>query len=67
MEIVTYIIPYIKQAMLNENLPNDQKIRYGQESEENWELYGLYELEGKLKNYELDKLPALNHFAKPWD
>lgn len=66
MEIVTYIIPYIKQAMLNENLPDDQKIRYGQESEENWELYGLYELEGKLKNYELDKLPALNHFSKDW-
>lgn len=66
LEIVMYVIPYIKQAMLNINVPSDQKIRFGTESEENWELYGLYELEGKLKSYEEDKLPALNHFSEPW-
>lgn len=66
LEIVMYVIPYIKQAMLNINVPSDQKIRFGTESEENWELYGLYELEGKLKSYEEDKLPALNHFSKAW-
>jgi len=52
--------------MININVPSDQKIRFGTESEENWELYGLYELDGKLKNYEEDKLPALNHFSKDW-
>lgn len=66
LEIVMYVIPYIQQAMLNINVPSDQKIRFGTESEENWELYGLYELEGKLKSYEEDKLPALNHFSKAW-
>lgn len=66
IELVTYVIPYIKQAMININVPSDQKIRFGTESEENWELYGLYELDGKLKNYEEDKLPALNHFSEPW-
>lgn len=66
IELVTYVIPYIKQAMINVNVPSDQKIRFGTESEENWELYGLYELDGKLKSYEEDKLPALNHFSKDW-
>ena len=65
-ELVAYVIPYIRQAMLNINVPSDQKIRFGTESEEDWDLYGLYELEGKLKSYEEDKLPALNHFSKPW-
>lgn len=65
-EIITYIIPYIIQAIANINVPTDQKIRYGTESEEDWSLYGYYELSGKIKSYEEDKLAALNKFSNSW-
>ena len=65
-EITLYIIPYILQAILNINVPDNEKIRYGTESEEDWQLYGYEELEAKRVNYEEDKLPALNKFSKDW-
>lgn len=67
LEINTYIIPYIRQAKININLPNDEQVKYGNEAEENWTLYGKIELEGKLKSYEQDKLPMLRKYEKDWD
>ena len=70
-EIITYIIPYINDALSNIALINGggdpkDKIKYGKESEENWELYGYIELEAKIKSYREDKLPALENFSKKW-
>ena len=65
-EIIWYIIPYIETAIYNLNKPSDQKIKYGDASAENWSLYGYIELEAKLKNYQEDKLPALDKFKLPW-
>lgn len=66
LEIITYIIPYIEQAKRNLNLPDDEQIKYGSEAEEDWDLYGYIELEGKLRSYEQDKLPLLKNFEKDW-
>lgn len=65
-EIIWYIIPYIETAIYNLNKPSDQKIKYGDASAENWSLYGYIELEAKLKNYQEDKLPALDKYKLPW-
>ena len=66
-EIVTYILPYIVTAIKNLGLPDNYKIKYGSEAEENWNLYGLVELEAKRKSYEEDKLPALAKFSNKWE
>ena len=66
-ELILYILPEIQLALNNENLPSDQKVRFEKDSEEEWELYGYYELDGKRKSYEEDKLPALNKFKKKWN
>ena len=67
MEIIEYIIPYILQAIRNLELPEDQQVKYGNEAEENWKLYGLVELEAKRKSYELDKIPAMEKYSRDWD
>ena len=66
LEIVAYILPYILQALRNLELPEDQQVKYGDEAEENWNLYGIVELEAKRKSYELDKLPALLAYKEDW-
>ena len=65
-EIITYIIPYIETALDNMNKLPENKVKYGDESAENWSLYGYIELDAKRKNYEEDKLPALDKFKHPW-
>ena len=65
-EIITYIIPYIETAIDNLNKLPEDKTKYGDESAENWSLYGYIELDAKRKNYEEDKLPALDKFKLPW-
>ena len=51
-EIVTYIIPNIEVALWNaHNAPTDDDKRdFNKEFETNWELYGLEELKGRLKD-----------------
>ena len=64
-ELTHYILPYIELAISNLNRPAAQKQKPTTDASENWDLYGLYELEGKEKEYE-DKLIALDKFRKPW-
>ncbi len=65
IEIINYIIPYIELALDNLNKPNREKRKPENDATENWELYGLIELQGKLEEYE-DKLISLSDFKKPW-
>ncbi len=68
-EILTYIIPYIQMAIDNLGKPEDDKQEpvEGESWETNWDLYGISELEAKLKTYREDKMKPIENYAKPWD
>lgn len=66
IEIITYILPYISTAISNAHTEPENKTKYGNESAENWSLYGYIELDAKRKNYEEDKLPALEKYRLSW-
>lgn len=68
-EILTYIIPYIQMAIDNLGKPEDDKQEpvEGESWETNWDLYGISELEAKIKTYREDKMKPIENYAKPWD
>ena len=65
-EIVDYIIPNIKLAISNLNKIDSEKEKPTAEINENWELYGLEELQGVEKTYS-DGLESVKKYSKSWD
>lgn len=65
LEVNTYIIPNIKIAIENYQVPEDDKKDYIKEFETNWDLYGTVELENLRSKYE-EQLESLKQFEKDW-
>lgn len=65
-ELRDYIIPNIKIAIENLQVPEDQKKDYNEEYETNWDLYGIKELEGKRDEYNKQLMQVLSNYQKEW-
>lgn len=65
-ELRDYIIPNIKIAIENLQVPEDQKKDYNEEYETNWDLYGIKELEGKRDEYNKQLMQVLANYQKEW-
>lgn len=65
-EIIRYIIPYIMMALRNINEHPDKKESPEVEVNENWEMYGIDELEGVKASYE-EQMASLEVYSKDWD
>lgn len=66
LEVNSYIIPNIKIAIENYQVPDDDKKEYVKEFETNWDLYGTTELKNLKSKYE-EKLAALKAYEKDWN
>ena len=66
LELRDYIIPNIKIAIENLQVPEDKKKDYNEEFEINWDLYGIKELEGKRDEYNKQLLQVLANYQKEW-
>lgn len=66
LELRDYIIPNIKIAIDNLQVPEDKKKDYNEEFETNWDLYGIKELEGKRDEYNKQLLQVLANYQKEW-
>ena len=65
-ELRDYIIPNIKIAIENYQVPDDKKKDYNDEYEHNWDLYGIKELEGKRDEYNKQVYVVLENYQKEW-
>lgn len=66
LELKDYIIPNIKIAIENLQVPEDKQKDYNEEFETNWDLYGIKELEGKRDEYNKQLLQVLANYQKEW-
>lgn len=66
LELKEYIIPNIKTAIENYQVPEDKKKDYNEEFETNWDLYGIKELEGKRDEFNKQILVIFAKYQKEW-
>lgn len=66
-ELKEYVIPNIKIAIENYQVPEDKKKDYNEEWETNWDLYGIKELEGKRDEFNKELLVILAKYQKDWN
>lgn len=66
-ELKEYVIPNIKIAIENYQVPEDKKKDYNEEWETNWDLYGIKELEGKRDEFNKQILVILAKYQKDWN
>lgn len=66
-ELKEYVIPNIKIAIENYQVPEDKKKDYNEEWETNWDLYGIKELEGKRDEFNKQLLVILAKYQKDWN
>nr|DAG28126.1 MAG TPA: tail protein [Bacteriophage sp.] len=67
LELKEYVIPNIKIAIENYQVPEDKKKDYNEEWEINWDLYGIKELEGKRDEFNKQILVILAKYQKDWN
>lgn len=65
-EIIEYIIPYIKLALSNSEKIDEDKVTPNYDVPQDWEMYGLEELQGVRDSYE-DKLKTLDQYSLSYE